>query len=798
MIPILCLLMSELAWGQGRISGHIYSEKGEAVSFANVLIFQASDSSFVKGDISNANGEFDISHTLNSEFYLRISSVGYLDFNSQIFRPQDELDMGIIEMQSNTTLLAEIEIQSKKPLYEKKIDRTIVNVNSSVTNAGNTVLNVLGKSPNIQIDRTTNQINMMGKQGVVVMIDNKQVRMENADLISLLESMSSDNIETIELITSPPASYDAQGNAGIVNIITAAKTKEGFLGQFSANLGYGERPKFGGSMNLSYTKNKIYAFANLSTNHNYSPENVSLFTDFTFPNQQRISDLNIKRLPYVGLHTAEIGLDYEFSDNTTVGLLFSISYRDWEMDATADTDLTTEIDGDFNQFVTSLEENKLLRTLANLNLRHTFSESTNLSFDYDNIQFNRENPTTYHTTSSSNQVELSKGEFISYGETPLEIHVLKTDFQHSLSGKLSFEAGLKSTFSSFTNDASISNLIDDNYEKNEAFSDVFRMTEEIYAGYFSLDWKISPQLLLKSGLRFEHYDLDLKSDKLTTILDRSTSRFYPSIYLNYKPNDDYEFNTAFVRRIERPGFLILAPAFYFFDQNTLFTGNPNIIPTNSNQLKFDFRYKSLNTAIDLTDFQNPVFNWQPNLDEELELFVIQPQQARKNQMVTISASLPIDISKWWTSRYSLIGFHRRQFPMVEGREITTITNNFTFNTTQNFSFKNDMELEINGMYNSAFYYGVLRVDPRYELNLGLRKKFKTGTSLSININDVFNSSSQWHFGANLPDSRMFYDWSINNEGPIFRINLTMPIGNQKLEERKKRNSGSSEEQQRLN
>ena len=236
---------------QGIITGKITNQNNEAIGFANVLFLNTNDSTLIRGTVSDENGSFKISNINQEAILLNISMIGYTSFYQKIRK--DEFNEPLsIQLVENAETLNSVEIIAKKPLFTQEIDRTVINVQSRITSAGSNALEILSKSPGIQVDRANQVISVMGKQGVIVMINGKRSRMEATALMQLLSSMPSDNIQKIEVITTPPANFDAAGNAGIINIILVKNLDDGFNGNLGGRLGYGVRPKMGANTNFNF------------------------------------------------------------------------------------------------------------------------------------------------------------------------------------------------------------------------------------------------------------------------------------------------------------------------------------------------------------------------------------------------------------------------------------------------------------------------------------------------------------------------------------------------------------------
>lgn len=795
---LIALILSTAGWTQTVVKGKIVDASNETLPHANVLVLDKQDSSLVMGGITNMEGDFHLNFKTDQPVFLAVRFVGSQDYNVDLPNHHTSIDLGAVVLNERSQSLGEITVSAKRALFERKIDRTVINIQSSVTSAGNTALNVLSKSPAITINRANGEIGLMGKQGVLVTINDKPVRMEPADLLNLLEGMPAENIENIELITTPPASYDAQGTAGIININMVEESNNGIVGRTSVNVAYGADPKYGGTMNLNYKKGKLQAYTNLSVNVDHAVQIVTLKTDYQYPANQVVSDMYSHRDTRLGLYTGEAGINYEIGTKTNVGAMFNIYNRDYTMDAIADTDIHSDTQGHYNQFIESDETNNMFRTLYNTNVEHTFSEAAKLNFDYDYINFLRDNPTNYSVTDTDEtNGEQTQEDFRSSAETPLNIHVFKTDLELKRNDKLKIETGAKVSFSGFENDVTVANKRGATFTDDPTFTQIYKMDEKVYAGYASVDWQFRPSWMLKGGLRYEHYQLYLSSDEQGKIIDDQEDDLFPSVFLNYKQSDHHEWNLSYVRRIQRPGFMQLAPYFYFFNKNVLFTGNPHLTPANSSQFQLSFRYKiaTINAEYAYTD--KPIYFWQPATDLEREIVILAPSQGKESQIASLAFSIPWHITKQWSSNYHLMGYHRIQTPIILNQALKQRSNDFVFNMNHTYEVAENWNFELNARYKSPHYEGIAKVAANANVDVGLQHQFKNGIALTVNATDLFNTSSEFPVIGDATDQGMYHDFKYNVEGPVFRFNISIPLGNKNVKERKNRVTGSVEEQQRL-
>jgi len=386
----ICFLYN-LSTAQTTWQGKIIDENNNPLEYVNILLLNAEDSIFQKGALTNKEGNFSITSDNSNDEILKISFIGYADKFVELTKSSSNESLGNIALNEDVVALNEVQVVAKKPLFEQQIDRTIVNVENSVVNVGNSALAILSRSPSVLIDRNNEEIQLMGNQGIVVMIDDKPLRMEDAELISFLESMPSDNIKNIELITNPPSSYDAQGNAGIININSKREEQNGLIGNASVNAGYGAQPKYGGSFNLNYKENKFNIYTNLSANIDDSVLDFNGTSKFKVGESTIETDRYTLRDSQVGLYSGEVGLDYQLLKNHSVGASFSTYVRDWRLDSYAYGGRIT--DGEPVTIENNANEvNHLFRTLSNVNYKFQITPNRHLSMDYDYITFKRRNP----------------------------------------------------------------------------------------------------------------------------------------------------------------------------------------------------------------------------------------------------------------------------------------------------------------------------------------------------------------------------------------------------------------------
>ena len=271
---------------QGIINGTVLRPDQQKADAAIVNLLRAKDSILVKAVITDSVGQFEFLITKPDTYILSVGFVGAVKYYSKPLGPINAnqiIQLGTIQLNPSTaSTLDEVTVTNKLPFVEKKIDRTVINPDALVTNAGTNALEVLEKSPGIQVDINGN-ISLRGKQGVMVFVDDKPTYLSAADLANYLRSLPSSILATIEIMTNPPAKYDAAGNAGIINIKLKRTKTKGINGGINTSYGQGVYARTINSFNLNYRINKINFFTNLSYNINNSYQDLFIERQYFKP-----------------------------------------------------------------------------------------------------------------------------------------------------------------------------------------------------------------------------------------------------------------------------------------------------------------------------------------------------------------------------------------------------------------------------------------------------------------------------------------------------------------------------------
>src|SRR5258706_5310240 len=310
---------------QSNINGSVADSYKQPLGDATVLLLNTRDSSLVKGTTTARNGQYSFTNISPGSYLLVSTFINYKQVYTKPFSVsggREEINLTEIQLAEKETQLTVVKVTARKPLFEQKIDRMVVNVAGSITAAGSTALEVLEKSPGIIVDHQNNSLSMNGKDGVVIMINGRISRMPVAAVMQMLAGMSSSNIEKIELITTQPANYDAEGNAGFINIVLKTNSQYGTNGSYSITAGYGKGLITSASMNFNHRRGKIKPYCGYFFFPRDKKKKFFFFPKVMNQGKSIETYSGTDRNPTVTNFDGRLGLDYELNKKTVVGALF--------------------------------------------------------------------------------------------------------------------------------------------------------------------------------------------------------------------------------------------------------------------------------------------------------------------------------------------------------------------------------------------------------------------------------------------------------------------------------------------
>ncbi len=727
-----------------QLSGQLKDAQGAPLPYANVSLLDASSHELITGTVSDEKGGFAIVTSASGSFQIKVSIMGFESFESGIFKmkPGEKKDFGTISLEEEIAALGEVTVKSTRPDIIIEADKTIVNVEGTVMAEGSTALDVIGRSPGVYVDADGN-INLNGRSGVIVLIDDRQTYMSATDLANFLRSMPADNIKSIEVINNPPARFDAEGSAGLLNIRLKKNNQNGVNGSVQLGHQYNSlhAPFAGATVNVK--QGKWTSNASLNYNEFARPMELDIFRRFQLEDgisefdQEADVTLRRKNLFFNG------GTDYYFNDKHSVGVNLQISGADGKEDGNSLTNISNPQTADRN-YLRAINDSKSdnQRFFSNLHyVGNLDTLGTKLSADIDFTQMESGSLSLLNNSYWMNeQQNLRTDRILTENAMLYTIFTSKIDFIKPLKNGKTLETGVKGSWVRSDNDLDIQRAASGESLQPDPSSNAFIYHENVLAAYAILKGKFSPKLEYQAGLRGEYSDITGNSVTMSQINNQRYFNLFPSMYLKQKVSDHYQIVYNINRRITRPNYRLLNPFVNYIDPLTTERGNPDLKPQYANnfemnhiikdQYQFTLAYSRTTNSFNQIMIQN---------DETRETF-IQIQNLDRADNLSLRMMVPVDITKWWNMN-NMVQIYYNRFQSPFGDELLDKEQvSGTFRSQHTLSLPKGFKMEFMGMYLSPFLEGQARIQGVGWVDAGVTKSFKDDKfSLTVNGNDIFRT-----------------------------------------------------------
>jgi hypothetical protein len=437
--------------------------------------------------------------------------------------------------------------------------------------------------------------------------------------------------------------------------------------------------------------------------------------------------------------------------------------------------------------------------MLNLNLKHTFKNKQEWSFDIDRLWYNNYNPSNYFNEVNTIKTgSIEKQEFRISKECPVQLWVLKSDFFTKIGKKGKLDLGFKAALTDLNNEVTLENFLQNNWKEDLSFAQKFVLKEDVWATYLNYNIALNKKTTFQSGLRYEYTQTDLDSPEGISLLHRRYGNLFPTVFISHKISKTKTLNLSYNKRITRPSYKDFAPFTLFFDQNTLVTGNPKLLPTISDAVQGNFVLKEKYIfSIKYSNDKNTISRYQPHVNTETNQLVYSAENLDVVQTVALGGSIPLKITKWWQSQNNLSGNWQSLKTYYQDKSISISVWNTQFNTSQTFTLPNKFTAEITYFYNTPTLSGIIKSLAKSEFTIGVQKQLpKDYGTFRLNISDVFwTNISRWQ--TNIPDLNLMQTTTFINEPRVVRLTFNRNFGNKNVKANKKRATGSEEERLRL-
>jgi iron complex outermembrane recepter protein len=769
------------------------------LSFVTVLLLKSIDSSLVKGDITNDKGLFSFEKIEYGNYIITSSNIGYQKFYSEkiSLNANNENINQTINLLPSSKTMKEVKIINKKPMIEVKADKTVFNVEQSINAAGSNALDLLRKSPGVRVDKDDN-IEMRGKNNVLIYVDGKPNYLGSKDLAAVLKNMQASDIESIELISNPSAKYDASGNAGIINIKLKKNKKFGTNGTINAGFAHGRRyPKYNLGLQLNNRNKNINLFGNYSINfgQNLNDQN------FKRTQNERQFDFKAENVNDDITHSAKFGLDYYVDDKNVIGFMVNGSLTDGLFKSKSKT-FINDVNAPIDQVMNASNKMPATRFNGSLNLNYKFEDtlgrSLNMDVDYGIFDSKAKSyqPNTYWNPSET--AIQSQAIFSNNTPTTINIYAFKADYEQILwKGKMGI--GIKTAYVKTDNDFQFYDVVNEVETLNDKRSNHFVYNEFVQAAYINYSRQVNQKLSTQLGLRAEQTNStgalsSAKAGKNDTV-KRAYLNLFPSAGFSYELNKKHSLGMTYSRRIDRPSYQDLNPFENKLDELTYEKGNAFLRPqyTNSYDLTHTFM-QYFTTAISYSRIKD-MFMQTTDTTEISKTYITQKNFATMS-ITGINVSFPIPVKKWWMIYANIAYNHNDLQANFEGRKLRNVYNVYSMYADNTFTLPRNWSLNVSGWFSGPSYWGgTFKTKPMGSMDIGLQKQFMNKKlNVSLSVSDVF-ATQRWFATSNF--AGLYVKGNGNWESRQAKINLTYRFGSNQVAKQRDRKSGASKESERI-
>jgi len=763
------LMLYSITGSAQQLSGKVVSKKREPLEFVNVTLIK--------------NDTIKVTEVLSDRFGLFVFNVekgkytiSFQQFGKELLKQELELyqntDLGEIVIEQ-PIMLGGLEIHTRKKLIERKVDRLVFNVENSISATGGDALDALKVTPGIRIQN--DQISMIGKSGMALMVDDRVIPLSGDDLTSYLKSITSDNIKSIEVITNPPAKYDAEGNSGIVNIKLKKTKSDSISSNVKSSYTQAKYPLANFDGGITYQKNRLTVVSNVS----YSNGSNAPYQEYTIHYPSYTWYEKNKKRSFQNNWSGGFSVDYKISPKTSIGIQYSGTQnnplRKGEINTYVTNNATTTVDS-------------ILKTPSYLKIRkktnavnfHSITKLDTLgkqfTFDLDYFRFESNLDNNFSsTTFLSDDTPIADGSISAnnLSKQDIDIYSAKTDFEFPLSW-INLSLGAKVSFINNDSGASYFNTSDAAPVFDPTKRNIFNYKENTQALYFSASRPLSKKWSTKFGLRMENTQTEGFSETLNQTNTNDYLKVFPTFYLTYSPNDKNTLAFNYNKRINRPNYSQLNPFRFYTSAYNFGEGNPFLRPYFTDNIELSYiagdNYLSLYSSFIKNGFDEVTFVNENNSIQE-----VTPLNFFKQTNIGILENYTFRKWSFWESNTMINIFYAKTYSDLENiqdLDKTTLAVNSSNSFMINKSSSIRAQLDFN--YQSPSVANSYQLSSFYSFDLGVRFSFlQKKLQLGINAMDVLRTNKMTFYQTVNGISQKSYEYQDSQK---IRFSLTWNFG----------------------
>jgi iron complex outermembrane receptor protein len=782
ILPLFCLAQTSFKL-KGKIANETIPLEWADVSISN------SEGKIIDGSTSKQDGSFEINLKKGS-YKIGITLLEFTDYEKE-FTIENDTDLGKIILKESGTNLKEVIIQSKKKTIEQKTDRLVYNLENNVTTVGGDALSAINTAPGVVVQNNT--INILGKGTSRVMIDGRMIELVGEELNNFLKSISASEIKNIEIISNPPAKYDAEGTGGLINIIMKKGVRDSWKNTTTVSYDQNKYSIYTLRDNFFYNKNKFRFSASINAKTGYlnATDDLKMYFPDGLSHMKSVTKVKTENL------SGKLALDYDLSECTTIGFQYlnDRNNPDFKSDIRIE-DYNTQNELDDVTLNNSFTDKGSKNQTYNAHLITKLdSLKRKLSFDVDYFNYSSKfdrNFVANNFTADMTFVDINQsGRNISNQD--IDNWSFKSDMEHPLQA-LNLSYGAKMSFTNSVSDVLYFNTITGTPELDSNQSNRFKYTENNQAVYVNADKKLNEKWNFQMGLRLENTQTNGFSETLNQETENNYLKLFPTFYASYKKNENNTFSLNYGKRINRPRFDLLNPFRIYINSNSYSEGNPFLRPSFSDNFELAHSYKEiLRTSV----FVNAITNGYGVLftsNPETNTQIVTRENYFKNLNYGIGESYSASFADWWSSENSLylLGAKTEFIKDINATPSNSLQIDFSTNNT--FLLGKTTKLQIDFMYTTPFKSGLYEVGYASSFDIGFKQDlFNKTMQIAFLANDIFNTSYLKDFTSVINGVKQVYEEKQSNR--FARLSVVYNFGNKKINVQQ-RDFGNKEENKR--
>ena len=801
-VLVLNLITLKLTAQTASLSGQLVNRKNEPVTDASVNILTFGTERLILATTSDSVGVFQFSELPSDTVMIQVQSLEFGEYIVPMINLRETNNIHLGRLMIEGEQLEEAVVVAVVPFAHREADKMVITPDALLSNAGTNALDVLGKSPGVRVN-SDGEISMYGRAGVLVYVDDKPTYLGGTDLANYLRGIPAENIAQIELMSNPPARYDAAGNAGIINIRLKKLKTRGFNGSISLSGGQGINPKTSNSAQFNYRYNKINCYSSFSYSAFTHYQDLKLQRHYFNDTGDLLSDFQQHSLinNFQQHLSGRLGMDYFINDRNTLG--FSVNgSRQWHDYVTNNVSYTRDpAQTILSKVVAEIPCKIDINSYgANLNWLHRFKKpGSELLLNADVNGYNSDmNQQLINSIYSPTDSLLDATQLDSHLPSTILIQSFKADYKQPLSESISFDTGAKTSLINTKNDAAFYDNTNGVITINNTFTNRFDYKEQILAGYASVT-KSFARTSIQLGLRFERTNMNGYQYGNAVQQDSSFARAYnslfPTAFFQHQLDSagKHQLSLSFGRRIERPNYQDMNPFVYPMDKFTLYAGNPFLSPTFAYNTELVYSYDNKYTLGLIYSVTKDMMT--ETIEQNSNTFYSRPNNISDYISYCSYAEAVLTHKKWFEMRTYLEFNYQTFSASLYGEKLENKGAYFYAGPVMIFRMKHNFTAELTGSYISKAYSAQFITIGVWSVNATVSKRIlKEKGTIRLNLNDLFYTNRPG--GSIIALTNSDASWNSIFDSRVLTLSFSYRFSKGQVLEARKMNS-SDEEKNRI-